>query len=218
MRIDIIPEQKIKVYELSELPDDIQKKIIEKHYNINFDNDFWDDGDYALSQKYLDGIDKKHLSKAARLAVKNNDVLTLIPDCFDLDHGAYLQIKDGPREKNGVRRNNAGPEIKDNGIFLEILGISPALQKQVNIYYSFNNDRENNTAISFEYDWNDDNDHRDTTIIDNILEAASETWDNIVDDGLRQLRDNYEYLQSEEAIKETIEAIGYEFTIDGEVY
>lgn len=48
-----------------------------------------------------------------------------------------------------------------------------------------------------------------------ILERAVEIFSDKMEEALKDLRDNYEWNLSDEAVKETILCNEYEFTIDG---
>ena len=50
-----------------------------------------------------------------------------------------------------------------------------------------------------------------------ILDRAVEIFSDKMEEALRGLRDNYEYLVTDEAIKETIECNECDFTEDGDL-
>jgi len=113
---------------------------------------------------------------------------------FDLDRGQYLQLND--------------IKVTDDNVFRKFLGIPGKLWSKIS--YRFVNERENNTKLSF--DSGDVNQKE----VDTLLKA-SEKWDDKMHEGWRRLRDDYEYRLSDENLKETIEANGYEFTEDGKI-
>lgn len=198
MEIITIPEKKIKVYRFKELSEKAKQKVIEDFADINIDYEWWNfDCLLYITDEWLK--DRKYISKESKQWLKKNDIFAGSKiKFFDIDRDYYLQME---------------LPIKNDSIFLEILGISKALQKQVNIYYSMINHQENNTTIEFSTE-NDGN--NDTILLDKILENAKAVFDDIISDGLSSLKKDYEYTQSEKAIIETIENNDYQFLKNGE--
>lgn len=76
--------------------------------------------------------------------------------------------------------------------------------------------KERDAIIQRAGDSNDSEDSLDQDEVDNLLDELGEEFTkSILQDYLTILRDEMEYLESDEAIQETIEANDYEFTEDG---
>jgi hypothetical protein len=81
-------------------------------------------------------------------------------------------------------------------------------------HYSFDTPgRYRNTFIVIETENGEDFTPKQQEIIDRAIEIFADK----VSEGLSNLRVNYEYLSSREAIIDTIKANDYEFTEDGEI-
>jgi hypothetical protein len=123
---------------------------------------------------------------------------------FDLDRENYLQII------------NPYVDSKNEEQFREYLKIPLELWEKIS--YSFYNSHSNwnvsNTKLEIE---NTDEDEL-TKEENKVIENAIEIFNDLMHEGLSELKKNYEYLTSEAAIIETIEANEYEFTEAGKLY
>lgn len=180
-------------YKFKELPKEIQEKVIEKNREINLYEGYWDS---ALEMFHEDlkeyGIECK----------------TFYFDIYD--NSFYM---DKPSVVNNCKLlEKAG--LNKYAIMLEFLGVNIENNIRMNIY----SEREHN-EFEIDVDYYPD----DTKIDEDIekiaielKEALQEYINELNHNFLKQLRDEEEYLSSDDAIKETIEINEYEFDESGE--
>lgn len=187
--------KQVKLYRLSELSPSAREKAIGSLSDINVDYDWWqDDGLIDLSKQE---INSRHLQKDYKGLLFSWSKIY-----FDIDRGSYLQFID--------------LVVSDNNVFRKFLRIPKSLWQ--NVYFRFENSHGNwnqsNTKIVFENQYND----RDfTSKQQSILDIATSIFDDKISEGLSNLKQQYEFLTSEEQIIETIEANSYKFTEEGEL-
>jgi hypothetical protein len=116
---------------------------------------------------------------------------------FSLDRGSYIQFND-------VR-------VTNEEVFRKFLGIPKDLWDRISC--RFENEREQNTAIVLDYDEDilTEKEH-------SILDKAEDKWNDKVDEALKNLKSDYEYRMTDEAVKETLKSNDYDFTADGKVF
>ena len=185
-------EKIVKVYEFAELPEDVQDKILENMRFVNVEDTFWHDYDGKT------GFTSKELK---RMRVnpydgKTDELLTWKNMYFDLDRSWYIQFTDAQFENDEIARK-----------FLRV-----PRELWDNVHWMFENNRKWTTKLTYEHQDN----YKDFTPKQvEILDRAVDIFSDKMEEALKGLRDNYEYLTTEEAIKETIDCNEYEFTIDG---
>ena len=203
----------VDIWKFNEASPELQEKIIEKYREWKYEHDNFDDhADY-------DGLiynQEKHISDADVFSDYGNKY-------YDLDRGQYIQFPD--------------LKIKDDKKFVEMLELPPSLGKTTD--FSFSSERENNTKIIFHdglsgqelefggnafpdsYDdykkYVEEGDESLTKTQYDQLEKASEKWDDMIHQAWVNLRDNYEYQFTDEAIKEDVIANEFDFNEDGEI-
>ena len=160
--------EKINTFNYNELPDNIKEKVIEKHYDINVDFEWWDHLEYELKEMGIELIS------------------------FDIDH-----------YKCELKFINGGHEIAD--YIINEHGEKCDTYKNASLYLKNRDEIVDNSKDEYEMDIELD-------------ELRDEFKKDLEQDYLIMLRDNYEYLTSEEAIKETIIANEYNFTTDGNIF
>jgi hypothetical protein len=187
--------KEVKLFKLSELSPSARERAIGSLSDINVDYDWWqDDGLIDLSKQE---VNSRHLQKDYK------DLLfSWSKIYFDIDRDSYLQFID--------------LVVSDNNVFRKFLRIPKSLWE--NVYFRFENSKGNwnqsNTKIVFENQYN----NRDfTSKQQSVLDRATSIFDDKISEGLSNLKQQYEFLTSESAIIETIEANSYEFTEEGEL-
>lgn len=194
-----------QIFKFDNAPEDLKEKILEKNRYINLDSDYWADYDGIIYDKKTNIADYdvfKNYSKKY----------------YDIERGQYIQFPD--------------LEIKDDKKLLKMLGLPESILKKVTDI-GFNSERENNTKIIFrdllsneidadgtydDYTKYIDDDYKSEMLTKKQfeeLQRATEKWDDLMHDAWVNLRDNYEYQYTDEAVKETIEANDYDFDEDG---
>ena len=180
------------VYSYDELSDEAKEKARLELYDINVDFDWWEyDGHTGFS---MDEIKKFHLNAYKS---ESDDLLKFKKMYFDIDRGGHVQFIDCSFSNNELAR--------------KFLGITPRLWEKIDI--SFNNSgRNTNTYLEIEWnDWDSEQTEHDEILI----ERAKERFDNKMEEALKNLRDQYDYLMSKEAIEDTIKANEYTFDENG---
>lgn len=188
-------EKIVKLYEFEELPEDIQEKVLEKNRYINVDDSFWYDYDGKT------GFSSKELARM-KVSVKDcpAELLTWKNMYFDLDRSWYIQFTDC--------------SFADSEIARKFLRVPADIWNRV--YWSFENRNYGGSChgtTKLVYEWEGDNEL--TKRQEEILDRAVEIFSDKMEEVLKGLRDSYEYLVTDEAVKETILCNEYTFTIDG---
>jgi hypothetical protein len=183
-----------KVYKFSELPDEAQGKALDNLRDINVDHEWWDiDGLLDLTEDEMNkvGIEPGEIEDVL-FSYKINE--------FDLERGQYLQL-------DNVIVNN-------DEAFRKFLKIPKELWDQCS-YYFVNETRYANVCLELTADKDDDS--MLTKEEENILERAIEIMADKIHAAWVALRNDYEWLISDEAIKDTILANEYEFYENGKL-
>lgn len=177
------------VYSFDELSDDAKQKAIESLSDINIDY-------YWYYDEYLEDI-------ASEYGIK----LVWSDLCFDLDRGSYLYMDNHDHGRTGDTSY-----IEDNLKFLKKAGLDLRTKNAKELI-------ENGISLATKhYGGGDGRNYIDADYADISEEADQKLQDTIDElcDRLRsQLREDYEYRTSEEAIIDTIQANEYEFYEDG---
>lgn len=183
--------EEVEVYGFEELSEEVQERVIGDFNNINVDYDWYDlDGLLDLTQEEMGkvGIEPGEI-EGVLFSYKITE--------FDLDRGQYIHF-------DSVVVNN-------DDVFRRFLEIPEDLWESC-AYYFTNYTRDANTCLEL---------HSGNA----LTVSESETLDNAVEimaDKIHgawvALRNNYEYLTSKEAIKDTILANEYEFYKGGRLF
>ena len=187
-----------EVYTYEELPEEIKRKVLEKHWDINVDGDWW--YDYDGKTGFTSAEIKKY-----RLDMEHcDDLLTYKDMYFNIDRGSYIQFIDA--------------DFKHEETARKFLGVPAELWERV--LWTINDcpHRETNTRLEWEfnyYDYPEDEDFTDEE--KKVLDRAVERFADKVAEALTGLRNAWEWSTSREQIEETIKANEYEFDIDGNI-
>lgn len=182
----------ITIYKFNELSEEVQKKVIEKNYDINIDYRWWD---------FIEE-DAKDVGKLMGIEITN----ILFSGFSSQGDGACF-------EGHYYYAENAVEKVKE---------YAPKDKALINIAASLDDiQKRNGCGISAHISHSGHYYHENCTLVDVELEDGEldEVTEEDVTSVLRyfmqwiyaQLQDTYEYLTSEEAIVGTIEANGYEF-------
>lgn len=181
-------------YDYNELSEEAKQKAIEELEGINVDHEWWDyDGHLDLSAKEMAA---RHITMPE---YPSSGIFSHKHLYFDLDRGQSIEFD--------------GLTVNDDNVFRKFLRISKQLWD--NCDYSFSQPSHsrfnaNNTKLVIE-PIDGDFTEKQQVIVDRAIKIFSdkvfEAWVN--------LRNNYEYQMSREAIEETIEANEYKFFEDG---
>lgn len=197
-----------KVYPYAELSDDAKEKAIEHLSSINVEHDWWD-GDaypaYEIMRKCGIETDSRGLS-------------------FDLDRSDYIYFHSFRYEKNGVKGEHKGIWIEDHIKLARTLQraglVSAELVDAVergDASFGIEVNHYGGGSGSNSLSVNADGDAYE--IVEAVDQDGLTDWlRGMLDDLKSELRSDYEYLTSREAIEETIEANDYEFTEAGKVW
>ena len=179
-------------YKFDELSPEAQEHVIEKLRYINVEDGFWYDYDGKT------GFSAKELARM-KVAVKDApDELLKFKSCyFDTDRSWYIQF--------------TSCHFSDDEIVRKFLRVPRDIWERV--YWSFENSRDYTTKLV--YEWQGDKEL--TKRQEEILDRATEIFSDKMEEALKGLRDTYEYMVTDEAVKETIECNEYDFTEDGDL-
>jgi len=200
MRID-----QVKVCAFDELDPDIQEKILDRHRYWNVEcHDWWDyEGYLELTQQEMDeaGITMDEYTNGCLFKWKKI--------YFDLDRNFHIQFHD--------------LQVTNENILWKFLMVPERLRNFME-FDCYNGDSRWNTpntksTIAFVMPSGDriyEDEAKGT--IRKILEQANSLMDMKIYDALKMLRDEYDYLTSDEAVAESLIANEMEFLEDGTVF
>ena len=179
-------------WKFEELDEEQQETVLENYHYFNVEDGFWYDYDGKT------GFTAKEL-KRMKVNVKDapDELLTWKNLYFDLDRGSYIQFTD--------------VKFTDNELARKFLRVPADIWERV--YWSFDNSRDNTTRL--EYEWEGDKEL--TKRQEEILERAVEIFSDKMHEALKGLRDSYEYLLTDEAVKESLMCNDYDFDEDGKI-
>lgn len=176
------------VYSFDELSEEAKQKALENLYDINIDY-------YWYYDEWLEEIAEEYGIK-----LRWSDL------CFDLDRGNYLYIDNhGHGNKDVSYLEDDRKFLKKSGIDLRSKDAREILNSGISLDCKHYGGGDGRSII------NTDGCDISGDTEDKLQEAINELCDRL----LKQLRDDYEYRTSEEAIIETITANEYEFYEDG---
>lgn len=200
----IVTTKTKQLFELSELSEQAKDNAIKQLWDINIGEGWWEqDGLLDLSDKE---IKDRHIKIHPQWATIKGNLPGYYPMysglinynwrlAFDLDRGQYIQFFD--------------IVVRDEDIFRKFLRIPKSIWEKV--VYSFVNERRESTAIEFE----DISENGLTDREQEIIDRAVEIFSDKVFEAWKMLRDQFEFLQSDESIIETIESNNYLFDAEG---
>lgn len=192
-------EHKIMTYSVDELSETAHQNAIDglRGLGLDVDHEWWTfDGLMDLSSEE---IKARHMGKMEPKSPFRWDRLF-----FDLDRGQFIQFN--------------GMNIEHDETARRFLRIPKDLWCACNPQFVNDGSRWNprNTRLEFDADYYSERDFTPREL--GILERAQEIFSDKVNEAWRILRDEYEYLTSDEAILESIRANEYEFTEDGSIF
>ena len=182
-------------WKFEELPEDTQEKVLDHYRDINVDNSSWYDydGKTGFTAKELKRMKIKDI-----YASNVNELLKYKTLYFDLYRSWYIQFVDADFVDDEIARK-----------FLRV----PADIWNRTCWNIVSGRGELNTRL--EYDWQGEKDL--TKRQEEILERAVELFSDKMEEALKGLRDSYEYLATDEAVKETLLCNDYDFDENGQI-
>ena len=190
-------EHKIMTYSVDELSETARQNAIDGLRGLNVDHEWWNfDGLMDLSSEEKKA---RHMGK-----MEPKSPFSWKRLFFDLDRGQYIHFD--------------GMDVEDSKTARRFLRIPKALWEACGPHFVNDGSRWNtcNTALEFDGDYYGERDFTDRE--NAILDRAIEIFSDKVHEAWRTLRDEYEFLVSDEAILESIRANEYEFTEDGSIF
>lgn len=177
------------LFKFSELTDSVKEKVIEKFYDINVDHDWYESSyEYFIEQLHEIG-------------------LTCEKFYFDLDRNRYIEpvnLEFTDIEK--FIKAQVDEKAKKSLIEIADLYLTTAcfLRHETAIVKSNAHTLEKHVRLN--------------KTINTLVDSTNQAIDNTLSDFLSQLQKEYDYLTSEEAIIETIEANDYDLLEDGTLF
>ena len=196
-------ENIVITYEYKELPEEIKEKIIENLRDINVDYDWWDfiiEDQQNQLKEY--GISKADIQFTGFSLQGDGLSFTGTVDLIELMDKTGLS-KDYPRFYQLTK-----DEEIDASAYLTRIDHRYAHSKTVRLEVEY-----------YRYAYDDYADDEELVQQAEQIEEALNEWRlDKCQEFYRQLEKSFEYLCTEEAVIETIEANEYQFTIDGELF
>ena len=197
-----------KIYKFEELSEEAKEKAIEKFYDLNIYEGWWD----GVYEMYMDrdtetgfDIDKIYFSGfwsqgdgAMFEGSPNEDILHFITPGYN--NQQYQ--KDWSRVIKLIKNGD--------------INIYGSFEQHGHYYHS--KSYSDNLETEFTNDWHGKNYSNIKDICEDILYEIREHYEDICNKIYHSLEQEYEYYTSREAIEESIIANEYEFTEDGEQY
>ena len=190
----------ITILKFEELSECAKEKALEKHRFYEVDYGWWDRCGEGLLEPDQETMKKLEL----QIDQWSCPIINYKVSAFDIERGSYLQLTD--------------IDVRDEKAFRKMLGIPLWLWEYV--YYTFKNShRETNTELVIELDLPEGEEKPEIEHYLNFLanvhfNEAKAIWDEMMENALKILRDDYYYLISDEAVAEMLTANEYEFTED----
>lgn len=187
--------KEVKLYKFDECPDDLKKKILTNYRYINVEDHGWweQDGLLDLNQEECNA-----LPATARTTYesKGGCMISYAFESFDLDRNRHLCFK--------------CVAVNLPTVFEAWLGLDKLPDNILkDVWYEFTSPRNANTQLIVHFEGEDVELERcrGATIIEN----AEEKFDRKVKEALSILEHDYEWLQNDDQVIETLEANEYEF-------
>lgn len=192
-----------KVYYFEELPEESQKMAIENYYDINIDYDWYDCTIECWQEKLASiGFDDAEIRFSGFWSQGDGasfnadvDFLNLLP--------CYIDCALEPNRKQAKRLI----ALAETGYFDGAFKIDFTHSRYVH---------ENTMTVNMDGAY-----YLDCMVKNELDEIEENIWDiarGLAQGIYRELEKEYDYLTSEEVIKETLIANEYEFTLDGKIY
>jgi len=193
--------EKFRVYKFKELPKEVREAVIQKHYDINVDHDWWD-GVYSMEQENFNKVGIKFDEKQTYFSLERDWYL----------HSTKMWIDDTDKFADALVKDKVIPKELAKGIKEEIVSVS------IDTKHYAGSSGENYIVFDVYYGDNRAEEEKLGKIADKYDEAINKWFKDKMDGFHNHLREDHDYLTSEEAIVGTIEANEYEFKKSGELY
>lgn len=187
------------VFEFHQLDDAAKKKAINSLRDINVDHSWWE-GDYHLSlteEQWLSFMSKEEISgyfSKGKLSLFSYDDIY-----FSIDRDWFLSFKN--------------LQVENQELLRRWLGFPTQEWDRIAVTFSKGTHRYPQSSDAIVLQWESRTPLYDAT--QKRITQAEEKFRDLVADGLKDLRKTYEYLVSDEAVIETIEANEYKFNKNG---
>jgi len=182
-------EETIKLYKINELKENIQEEVIEKYRYININYEWY----LPLFEDF-----KERLKAIG---------ITCETFYFDFERENYIMMEKAEvinknlfLEKAGYGKEILLNELEENKIYFDVYIGKSRYENYVNIEVYHEEENKENKYFDIDED------------------ALTEFLNNILKEFLKELKKEYNYLISDEAVKEKLEINEYEFLEDGRIY
>lgn len=185
----------VNLYQFDELPAKLKQVVLDKHRTINVEDLYWYDydGKTGFSAAEMDQFGIGKFQECDVLEYNHKEMT------FDIEYAPFVQFR--------------GCHWSNTELARTWLGISPETWGK-GFFEFVHPSRENrNTAIEFQVygdeTWTDDDEKQ--------IERAMDRFDAKMQEAARDLKNEYEHLQSDEAVAETLRINEYYFNESGEI-
>ncbi len=186
---------KIKTYatwKFEELDDNLKEKVLDNYRYFNVEDSYWYDYDGKM------GFSESELKKLRiNLEDSPEELITWQNLYFSIDREWYIQF--------------IGAKFTDSEFARRFLRVPANIWNRVS--WSFENYRDITTKLTYEWEGNKELTKRQEMILDRACKIFSDKAEK----ALKDLRDNYEYLMTDEAVKESLIANDYDFDENGKI-
>jgi hypothetical protein len=208
----------IKLFQFDELPAEAKKKVIEKHYDINVDYEWWDDFVYedlhTLAALLGVDVDLKKTYFSGFYHQGQGSAFTADIDVLKLVEGVKSEAWKQHAPNENLKFHKVTPNIER---------VCKLIKAGYIDFWASVRTSNRETSVSTDADFNitssglcgnPSNVEKACIELQDLIEDAAETINHWFFDNLR---DNYDYNTSEEAIIESIKANEYWFDLSGNI-
>jgi len=194
----------IKIYKFGELSEDIQSKVLEKHHEINVDYEWYEcvyetfkedykDSGFNIEKIYFSGFSNQGDGAMFEYSRIDESLLTEFVDSLELTPMRKLWLKS---------QTIVSGRGKHSGHYYHEKSCNHSINWESNFSYSY--------AINF-HNWIE-------SFAAKFEDFVIEKYMNMCKELYKALEESYDWLTSDEQIKETILSNDYDFTGCGELY
>jgi len=193
----------IKVYKFDELNEEVKDKVLNDHRYREVDNEWWYENDFLMEPT------KEEMDRFGIVPTPGYAILTYKISSFDIYRSRYLQLED--------------IEIENEDAFMKLIEIPVWLRPYTYCQFSNKRNYERNTELTIEFDYPDGDDIPEIEeylkfLSEEYFAQAERIFDEMMKEALNRLTEQYEYLMSDEAIREALIANEYEFLENGDIW
>ena len=184
-------EHTVKVYEFSELKPEVQAKVLDRERDINTDGDYWSEETIQDAKEELEGLGY---------------------ECVRVLYSGFGSQGDGACFTARVNMEEWLGKHKLKGKYKRALSAYREWGASIEVKHTYRYYFATSTTVETSCDGRDDKTVDEVEAIAELIRAERETLGNKL---YRELETVYFSLTSDEEVRESIEANGYEYEVNG---